>query len=225
LGWTPDGLLLVVSMDDRRLLRLGSGVLSKVADLSGASPHALNDLLVDLHGRAYIGTFGFDGFAGDDARPSPLLLVQPDGTHAVAAADLEFPNGMALADGGRTLVVAESLGGRLTAFTRRADGTLTDRRVWAPLPSEVMPDGICIDAAGAIWIASVTTNECLLVQEGGAVVARVDTGDRRAIDCVLGGEDGRVLYIATNRHLSPRRTRAARAGCIERARVDVGTSS
>jgi sugar lactone lactonase YvrE len=223
LGWTSEGSMLIVSMHDRRLVRLASGTLDEIADLSEVSPHALNDMLVDTDGRAYIGTFGFDGVAGDGAQRSPILLVQPNGAHVIAAADLEFPNGMALTDGGRTLVVAESLGSRLTAFTRQADGTLTKRRVWASLPDDVMPDGICIDDEGSIWVASVTTNECLLVREGGAIVRRVGTGQRRAIDCVLGGDDGRTLYIATNRHLSPRRTREAREGRIEAARVEVGT--
>jgi sugar lactone lactonase YvrE len=217
--------MLIVSMHDRRLLRLASGTLEEIADLSDVSPHALNDMLVDTDGRAYIGSFGFDGLAGDDRERSPILLVQPGGAHAIAATDLDFPNGMALTDGGRTLVVAESLAGRLTAFTRRADGTLTGRRVWAELPADVMPDGLCIDVEGAVWVASVTTNECLRVREGGTVIDRISTGDRRAIDCALGGTDGHHLFIATNQHLKPSRTRDVRAGQIEAVRVEVPAPS
>ncbi len=224
LGWTTDGHLLVVSMHDRRLLRVDSGRVHEVADLSIHSPFPLNDMLVDSAGRSYIGTFGFTAFDGHDRGPGAILVVDPDASHRVAVDGLEFPNGMVLTDSGRTLVVAESFGERLTAFTLRNDGTLTDRRVWATLPSGVMPDGIDIDADGSIWVASVTTNECLLVQEGGDVLRRIDTGEHMAIDCLLGGDHGRTLFIALNRHLVPRRTTQRRAGRIATVTVDVGAA-
>ncbi len=224
IGWSPDGHLLVVSMHDRRLLRVDSGRVDEVADLSAYSPFPLNDMLVDAAGRAYVGTFGFAPFNGDERGPAAIVVVDPDASHRVAVDGLEFPNGMVLTDGGRTLVVAESFGERLTAFTRRNDGTLTDRRVWATLPSGVMPDGIDIDAEGSIWVASVTTNECLLVREGGEVLRRIDTGEHLAIDCALGGDDGRTLFVALNRHLVPRRTTQRRAGRIATTTVDVGVA-
>jgi sugar lactone lactonase YvrE len=222
LGWTPDGRLLVVSMKDRRLLRVDSGRVHEVADLATLSPFPLNDMLVDTRGRAYIGTFGFAPFDGDERGPGAILAVDPDAKYYVAAEDLEFPNGMVLTDSGRTLVVAESFGERLTAFTRRNDRTLTDRRVWATLPIGVMPDGIDVDAEGSIWVASVTTYECLLVRAGGDVLRRIDTGAHMAIDCALGGDDGRTLFIALNRQLVPRRTTERRAGRIATVTVEVG---
>jgi sugar lactone lactonase YvrE len=223
LGWTPDGRLLVVSMNERRLLRVDSGSVHEVVDLSTYSPYPLNDMLVDPVGRAYIGTFGFAAFGDDERGPGAILLVDCHGNHQIAADDLMCPNGMVLTDGGRTLVVAETFAERLTAFTRRSDGSLSDRRVWAALPAEVMADGITIDADGSIWVASVTTKECLLVREGGEVLRRVGTGEDMAIDCTLGGDDGQTLFIALNRHLVPRRTAERRAGRIATVTVDVGT--
>lgn len=233
LGWTPEGDLLVVSMNDRRLLRLPAsdpgGTAVAVADLSDYTPHPINDMVVDRNGRAYIGSFGFDLHGRGELQPSIVISVDPDGTHRVAADDLLFPNGMVIVEGdagdgrpggtGGTLVVAESFGGRLTAFTIGPDGSLSDRRVWAALPEGVSPDGICLDAAGAVWVASPTTRECLRVIEGGQVTDRVATGDRMAIACALGGEDGRDLYIATSAHLSPTSSAQQRDGRIEVVRA------
>ena len=225
LGWTPDGDLLVVSMNDRRLLRLHAADPAStpvpMADLSEYTPHPINDMIVDTRGRAYIGSFGFDLHGQGELQPSIVISVDPDGSHRIAADGLLFPNGMVIVNDTKseTLVVAESFGGRLTAFTIRPDGSLTDRRVWAALPDGVSPDGICLDSAGAIWVASPTTRECLRVLEGGAVTERVATGQRMAIACALGGGDGRDLYIATSTHLSPSGTAQHRDGRIEVTQV------
>jgi sugar lactone lactonase YvrE len=222
LGWAPNGDLLAVSMDDRRLLQVDlKGPPATVADLSAHTPHPINDMTVDATGRAYIGTFGFDFHAGADFQTGLVLQVDPDGGHRIAADDLWFPNGMVLTDLGRTLVVAETYGGRLTAFARNDDGSLADRRVWAQLPAGVLPDGICLDADGAIWIASTTTSECLRIVEGGDVVDRVTVGERMAVACTLGGDDGRTLFIATSEHLAPEDTRRHRSSRIEATTVEI----
>jgi len=218
LGWTPDGDLLVVSMNDRRLLRIDpSGNASALADLSAYTPYPINDMTVDGHGRAYIGCFGFDLHGRGELQPSIVISVEPDGSHRIAAADLLFPNGMVIS--GDTLVVAESFGGRLSAFTLREDGSLSERRVWAALPEGVSPDGICLEPDGAVWVASPTTRECLRVLEGGEVTDRVATGDRMSIACALGGNDGRDLFIATSSHLSPSSAAQHREGRIEVTRL------
>jgi sugar lactone lactonase YvrE len=222
LGWDRDGSLLIVSMDDRRLLRLRGDALEEVADLSSYTDHPINDMVVSASGTAYIGSFGFDLHAGDSPVNTVILSVAPDGSHRVAADDMAFPNGMVIQDHGPTLVVGESFGGRLTAFTIDADGVLRDRRVWADLGGGGrFPDGICLDAENCVWIASPGTRECLRVREGGEIVESVTTGDRLAIACMLGDDDRRTLYILTSKGLDPIKARELRSGRLERARVDV----
>jgi sugar lactone lactonase YvrE len=224
LGWDPGGALLIVSMDDRRLLRLpvGGNALEEIADLSSYTDHPINDMVVSASGTAYIGSFGFDLHAGDKPVNTVVLAVGIDGSHRVAADDMAFPNGMVITEDGSTLVVGESFGGRLTAFTIGADDSLSDRRVWADLGGGGrFPDGICLDAENAIWIASPGTNECLRVREGGEIVDSVSTGDRLAIACMLGDDDRRTLYVLTSKGLDPEKARALRTGRLERVRVDV----
>jgi sugar lactone lactonase YvrE len=190
-----------------------------LADLSSYTSHPINDMTVDLSGTAYVGSFGFDLYGRGAPAPAGVIKVAQDGSHSLAAGDLQFPNGMVVADGGATLVVAETFAGRLTAFTRRDDGSLTDRRTWAQLAEGVSPDGICLDRRGAIWVASPTTRECLRVLEGGEVTDRITVGGRMAVSCTLGGADGASLFVATSGHLSPAGTRKHRDGRIEVTRV------
>jgi sugar lactone lactonase YvrE len=137
------------------------------------------------------------------------------------AGDMHFPNGMALTPDGRTLIVAESYGQRLTAFDVADDGALGNRRVWAQFEGRVGPDGICMDAEGAVWMASPVSRELLRVREGGDITHRIATPEQ-ALACALGGEDGRTLYVCTGKVMvTPEQSRSARTGKILQARVDV----
>jgi sugar lactone lactonase YvrE len=155
LGWLPDGRLQVVSMIDRRLLRLDAEGLVEVADLSHLASFHCNDMVMDHLGRAYIGNFGFDFAANAPVKPAEIVLVTPEGYARVVAEDLLFPNGAVITPDGQTFIVAETFGHRLTAFDIEGDGSLVNRRIWAKL-NEAYPDGICLDAEGAIWVAALT---------------------------------------------------------------------
>ena len=219
LGWLPDGSLLAVSMADKRVLRQQTdGTLATHADLAHLVPRRLNDMIVDAQGRAYVGNFGFELDTGEEPRPTVLVQVDPDGQARVAADGLLFPNGMAVTNGGHTIVVAETFGGRLTAFDVASSGALSNRRVWAALPQGAVPDGICLDGEGAIWVASPTTHECLRLREGGEVLDRIPTG-RGAYACMLGGTDGRTLFVCTADSHNPGRQARERNGRIEAFRV------
>ena len=196
LGWLPDGRLLVVSMVDRRLMRReADGSLVEHADLSAIASFHCNDMVVDARGCAYVGNFGWD-LADPEAerRPAKLARIGPDGGVSVAAEELIFPNGMAITPDGKTLIVGETFAARMTAFDRAEDGSLSNRRVWAALPEGSTPDGCCLDAEGAIWVASPYTNEVLRVHEGGRISERLETG-RGPYACMLGGEARRTLFI------------------------------
>ena len=220
LGWTPDGRLLVVSMTDRRLLRLDGSRLVEVADLSPYATWHCNDMVVDGRGFAYVGNFGYDMYGGAERTTAAIVLVRPDGNVGVAADGLEFPNGMVITPDGHTLIVGESWGARLTAFTVGTDGTLTDRRVFAALTG-CIPDGICLDAEGAVWLASPLSNEVVRVLPGGAIVARISTGELSAFACMLGGDARRTLFVCTAATGEPEKAAAWRSGRIETIEVDV----
>jgi sugar lactone lactonase YvrE len=220
LGWLPDGTLLVVSMLDRRLLRVEGGKPRLHADLASLATGPCNDMVVDARGRAYVGNFGFDRHRGDAPRAAVLARVDPDGTLVRAASDLEFPNGTVITPDGRTLVVAETMAHRLTAFDVAADGALANRRVWATLDG-VFPDGICLDAEGAIWVTDARGPDVLRVRGGGAIERRIPSGaGRHAFACMLGGADRRTLYICTCTGSGPA-VADKHDGRIESVRVDV----
>ena len=219
LGWLPDGRLLVVSMTDCKLMRLEGDRLALHADLSELASFHLNDMVVDAHGRAYVGNFGFDLNAQAAPAPAELILVTPDGQARVVAEKLDFPNGSVITPDGRTLIVGETFGARLTAFDIADDGSLSGRRIWAQLEGAV-PDGICLDGEGAVWVASPPFKEVLRVREGGEVVERVDT-DQQAIACMLGGPERRTLFVLTAPSVDPDECRAARGARIEILEVDV----
>lgn len=222
LGWLPDGSLLVVSMLDRKLMRVADGGVSVHADLATLAPHHCNDLVVDARGRAYVGNFGSDIAAGGAPAPTCLILVEPDGRARVVAEDLVFPNGMAITPDGRTLIVAETFASRLSAFDVASDGSLSRRRVWADLGG-AMPDGLCLDAENAVWLASPFSRELLRVREGGEVVERVST-EQLPVACALGGGEGRTLFVLTTLHFEPEKT-IERTGRVELAQVLVPASN
>ena len=197
LGWAPDGSLLVVSMLDHLLLRraMGSDRIDVIADLGEIAGGPCNDMVVDSVGRAWIGNFGFDHFNDGEFSTACLARVDPDGSVSVAAEELAFPNGMAVADDGGTLLVGETFASRITAFRIAGDGRLVDRRVWAELPG-VFPDGCSLDSAGRLWVADATGKCCLLIEEGGNIVDRVATpSGLHVFACMLGGPAGTTLLM------------------------------
>ena len=220
LGFLPDGTPLVVSMEDRCLFRLEGGKLVRHAALHSLVTGPPNDMIADEQGRAYVGGYGFDALAGEKFRPGNLVLVPPDGESRIVAEDLAGPNGTVILRNRALLVVAETHGRKLTAFDIAADGALSGRRVYADL-GEHLPDGICLDEGGGIWVASFSGGVFLRVLEGGAVSHRVDVTGRLAIACQLGGKDGRTLfcltYAGTWEDVCAGRSRAA----VEVAEVDV----
>jgi sugar lactone lactonase YvrE len=220
LGWLPDGALLVVSMHDRCLLRMDGGRLIRHASLDAFTSSLCNDMVVDGQGRAYVGNFGFDMLNREPVRPTVLVMVTPDGQARVVADDLLFPNGCVITPDGSTLIIAETFGHRLTAFDIAVDGSLSGRRVWASL-GEASPDGICLDAEGAVWVASPPTSEFLRVHEGGRVSERIAV-DGQAIACALGGPERRTLFMVVGRVAKAPRALAERNGRIEARPVAVG---
>ena len=235
LGWLPDGRLLVVSMRDSKLLvQDAAGALSVHADLAPFVGGHPNDMVVDSSGRAYIGNFGFDLMAGAPVAGASLVRVDPDGTASVVADDMLFPNGSVITPDG-VLIVAETFGSRLAAFDIGGDGSLSNRRVWAafgepPTSTDlgealgqlgVAPDGIGLDAEGAIWVADALGGRVIRVREGGEIVdeVKVDVGGVYA--CMLGGDAGTTLYICNAPDFDEHARSAAREARLLAVTVDV----
>jgi sugar lactone lactonase YvrE len=208
IGFLPDGRLLITSMRDHKVLRREhDGSIVEHADLSGLACGDLNDMLVDAESCAWVGNFGFDLFGGAPALSTVLIFVAPNGQAGIAARDLLFPNGTVLTPDGRTLIIAETMASRLSAFTA-SNGVLSERRTWAAFgnppatadvgrivqEAEVVPDGICLDAEGAVWVADVTHRRLIRVAEGGAILEELETNGLCAFACMLGGDDGRTLF-------------------------------
>jgi sugar lactone lactonase YvrE len=228
LGWLPDGRLLINSRLDRAVLRReADGSLVRHGELTPWATWHANDMVVAANGQAYAGNFGFDldGLYDGSVKPADicstsLVRVDPDGTSVEAAADLAFPNGTVISDDGATLIIAESMGNRLSAFDRQRDGALTNRRVWAALEG-VAPDGICLCADGTVWVANALGSECVRVAEGGEIVERVVTS-RGCFACMLGGDDGQTLYVVAREwHGGADLRRGDGTGQVLTVRVDV----
>jgi sugar lactone lactonase YvrE len=194
VDWLPDGRLLLTSAREGLLLRREpEGSLLVHADLSGLSDGRWNEIVVDGRGNVYVNGGGFDLMAGEEFAPGIVALVTPDGSAREVADGIAFPNGMLVTADNSTLIVAESYASRLTAFDIAADGGLSNRRVWADLQDGV-PDGICLDAEGAVWYGDVPNQRCVRVREGGEVLQTVEL-DRGCFACALGGTDRRTLFM------------------------------
>jgi sugar lactone lactonase YvrE len=229
IDWLPDGRLLVTG--ERLMRRERDGTMVLHADTSGVADHGWNEIVVDGRGNIYVNGFGFDFLGGGTPEPGIIALVTPDGTTKKVADDIDFPNGMVVTPDNGTLVISESFAGRLTAFDIADDGTLSNRRVWA---EGLGPDGICMDAEGAIWAQSADTfthtgrddapaGEIIRVREGGEIVERIEL-DRSCYACMLGGDDGRTLFMVLARWFGPDRMQElieARTGQVVTARVEV----
>ena len=201
IDFLPDGRLLVVDSARRQLLRREpDGSMVTHADLAPISDKPWNDIVVGADGNAYVNTIGFD-FPGGEPAPGSIALAAPGGAVRLVAGDLAFPNGMAITADGATLVVAESYGNRLTAYDIGPDGDLGHRRVWADTGDD-HPDGICVDAEGAIWYADVANRHCVRVREGGEVLATVKL-DRGAFACALSRGDEPQLYVVGQEYGGP----------------------
>lgn len=228
LGWLPNGDLLCVSATDYRVLRFHGDEQSTFADISDYCGFWANDMVVAENGVSYVGNFGFDldslladvGVEGLLATPPPttnLVVLDPDGHVMQVIDDMAFPNGAVITPDGGTLIVGETMAFRLTAFDRAPDGTLSGRRIWAQLEF-VATDGMCLDADGHLWVANALTNQCLRVAEGGEVVATVTTS-QTAFACMLGGDDGKTLFVMTAPTSDRFKVASLREGAIETVRV------
>jgi sugar lactone lactonase YvrE len=196
LGFRPDGSLLIASTENRQVLRYDGDAVATVVDLSDIVPANLGDMVIDSVGRAYVGSQTRAG--------GVIVRVDPDDTTTVVADNLDFPNGMVITADGKTLIVAESIGRRLTALTIGANGALSDRRIFAE-GLDGPPDGICLDADGGIWTSMTLANRFDRIVEGGTVTDRIDIGDRTAIACTLGGPERRTLFMLSSTSAYPER--------------------
>jgi len=220
LGWLPNGDMLVVAMSSKQLLRVGETGTTVHADLSALAAGQCNDMVVAPDGTAYVGNFGYDMHAGEKLRPTSLIGVTPSGAARHVADELLFPNGTVITPDKQTLIVAETFAGKLSSFTINEDGSLDNRQDWAALPEGAVPDGICLDAAGGIWVASPTTNDCLRIIKGGEVTHRVEL-DRGAFACMIGDDQ---LYILAAKSSTPKKCKAERAGQLLRVPAPYGSA-
>ena len=228
LGWMPDGTMLIVSMKDKKLLSFINNTLSEVADLSDLAGFHCNDMVVDDRGNAYIGNFGFNTYSGEEIKPANLILVRPGEDPCVAADNLLFPNGAVITPDGKTLIVGETYAARLTSFDINQDATLSNRRVWADFTLDAkegevpVPDGMCLDAEGAIWVASPTTADVIRIKEGGEILDRIPV-ETNAYACMLGGDDLKTLFICTSKAsgVDPEAALREKSGKIETIKVEV----
>jgi sugar lactone lactonase YvrE len=212
LGFRPDGSLLIVSSERRQVLRYDGDAVTLIADLGGLVSANLGDMVVDDSGRAYIGS---------QARENGVIVrLDADGGAQVVADGLDFPNGMAITEDRAVLIVAESTGRRLTAFTLGDDGGLQDRRTFAE-GLDGPPDGIAVDAEGGVWTAMTLANQFQRVVDGGAVTHRIDLEDRIAIACALGGPERRMLFLVSATDAYPERLIGTKNSRIDTTIVDV----
>jgi len=223
LGFRRDGSLLFGDALRRQIYRCDGKDLQPLADLSGVTSFCLSDGLVDAQDRMYVGDIGYNFFdpANKPVETCVIACVDPDGGARVVAGGLHFPNGMVITPDGRTLIVAETMGHRLTAFDIGADGSLANRRVYAPLPDDVHPDGIALDAEGAVWVANPEGRHTVLrVREGGEIVERIELGTH-AYAVMLGGPERRHLFISASDSHDPAQIARAASATLRVVEVEV----
>jgi sugar lactone lactonase YvrE len=216
LGFRPDGSLLIASTEDRKVLRYDGETVVEIADLTPLVPASLGDMVIDDAGRAYIGSQAFSG--------GVIVRLDPDDSATVVAEDLDFPNGMVITPDRRTLIVAESIGRRLTAFPIDHHGALGDRRVFAD-GLDGPPDGIALDADGGVWTSMTLAHQFERIVAGGAVTDRIDMGERIAVACALGGPERRILFLLSSTDAYPQRlvgTRLSRLDAVQVATPGAG---
>lgn len=224
ISFLPDRGVVIVSMADRRLMLVGAdGTLSQYADLSGMARYDINDTVCDSVGNIYVGTVGYDIVNGAEFQTGELIMVTPGGQCTLVADGFELANGAVITPDGGTLIIAETFGNKLTAFTRAADGTLSERRLWAGL-GERTPDGICLDASGAVWVSSFMTDEFIRVNEGGEVLDVIPVSGKRAVACNLGGADGRTFFGLTYEGAHEDIVSGKKLARVEVCRVNVGAA-
>lgn len=214
LGFRPDGTLLIASTKTRQILAYDGETVSAMADLTDLVPADLGDMVVDAHGRAYIGSQAREG--------GVIVALDPDGRATVVAEDLSFPNGMVISPDG-TFIVAESTARRLTAFTVADSGALHDRRVFAD-GLDGPPDGLAVDAEGGVWAAMTLAHQFERITGGGTtalVTDRIDMAGRTAIACALGGPEGRTLFLLSSTDAYPERLIGTRLSTLDAVSVDV----
>jgi sugar lactone lactonase YvrE len=212
LGFRPDGSLLIASAEDRQVLHYDGDTITTLADLSDRVPANLGDMVIDANGGSYIGSQAYTG--------GVIVRVDPDARVHTVAEDLDFPNGMVITADGGTLIVAESMGRRLTAFTLGADGGLHDRRIFADT-LDGPPDGIALDAAGGVWTSMTLAHQFERITEGGTVTHRIDIGDRAAIACTLGGPNRRTLFLLSSTDAYPKRLIGTRESRLDMVTVEI----
>jgi sugar lactone lactonase YvrE len=212
LGFRPDGSLLIVSTECRQILRYDGETVTTLVDLAATVPADLGDMVVDRAGRAYVGSQAREG--------GVIVRVDPDDTATTVATELDFPNGMVITPDGATLIVAESVGRRLTAFSVAADGSLSGRRTFAE-GLDGPPDGITLDAEGGVWASMTLAHQFERIVEGGGVTDRIDLGERAAIACTLGGHERRTLFLLTSTDAYPQRLMGTKLSRLDAVTVDV----
>lgn len=218
MAWLSDDSLIVSGMLTRQVYRLTpGGVVETFADLSEATQYPINDLIRMPSGLILVGGFGYDLYAEEEPKGGPLFAIRPDGSWYQLLDDLTFPNGMVVLSTG-TIVIAETFAGRLTAIDLDETGNVSARRVWAELPEGAAPDGLALAQDDTVWVSSILEGQFLRVAQGGEVIETLELDHRLAVDCELGAEDGRSLFMATANSWQPEETEI-REGRIEVVRL------
>ena len=242
LGWLPNGDLLIVSMLDRKIMKFSKNLLTVHADLSSLTPFKCNDMVVDKDGHAYVGNFGSLEHA-TNIKPTCLIHVDPEGNADIAAEKLDFPNGTVITPDGKKMIIGETYGGKLTSFDIDENKKLSGRKVWAQMiPNSYylltrivralkipvkegratpypVPDGICLDNNMGVWVASPTTAEVVRYTEGGIITNRITTPNR-AYACMLGGKEGKTLFVCTAKTSTPEQASVEKTGKIYSIEVE-----